>query len=109
MRKKYLVLPFGILFGIISFSLRAFPDQITRYSADTDPIKQAAFEVLVSKCNACHQMQKPTYVFTLDNMDGYAQIINKQVFIKNKMPKGEGNELTNAESEALKKWLQLNK
>lgn len=64
-----------------------------------------AFKVLEKKCNTCHQTDKPKQVYTLDNMNSLAKKINKQVFIKKRMPKGDDIKLTEEEYEQLKSWL----
>jgi len=95
-----------LVFGSVGFSLTASETSISPYEKEKDPIKQVAFKVLEAKCNGCHKIQKQDYVFTLDNMDTFASSIHKQVFVKKKMPKGPGNELSIDESAALKKWLE---
>lgn len=67
-------------------------------------LKEEAFKILESKCNACHQVEKRK-VFTLENMESQAKKIHKQVFVKKKMPKGDLFKLTQEESDLLKKWL----
>jgi uncharacterized membrane protein len=71
----------------------------------TDSLKTAAFQVLENNCNECHKDKKPTYVFTLDNMDFFAATINIQVFVKEKMPKGRKNELSPADRKTLQLWI----
>ena len=75
----------------------------------TDPTEQeAALEVLVKKCNACHQTQKSNRVFTLDNMKKYAKRINKTVFIKKRMPPENAIiTLTEEDKITLKNWLDV--
>ncbi len=68
-------------------------------------LQKQAFTVLEEKCNVCHVNKKRTDVFTLENMDSLASDINKQVFIKHKMPKGRKIKLTESETELLKLWL----
>ena len=70
--------------------------------------KTEAFKVLQTKCNACHSTKKRTDIFTLENMDSLAIDINKQVFIKQKMPKGKKVKLTEEEMLKLKSWLSEN-
>lgn len=105
MPNKRLFLGVLLSLGVSSLALLSFSDKTSTYCVKDDPIKQSAFTVLEDKCNGCHKIQKPAYLFTLKNMDIHAADINKQVFIKKKMPKGEGNELTTLESAALRKWL----
>lgn len=76
---------------------------------DPDPelqLKQAAFEVLESKCNVCHRRKNPFRVFKLKNMDKNAPRIYKQVFVFQRMPKGDKIKLTHEELETLKHWLK---
>jgi len=67
--------------------------------------KIAAFSILQSKCNVCHVNRNRSKIFTLENMDGFAQKINKQVFIKKRMPKGNSIKLSEEERVKLKNWL----
>lgn len=98
-----------ILFSCVL--LWAFADNNSRasisdYQVTSDPLKKEAFEVLENNCNECHQKKKKEYVFTLENMEGFASKINTEVFIKKKMPKGKKNKLSAADSQTLKKWIE---
>ena len=76
---------------------------------DTGPelkLKQAAFEILKTKCNGCHRRKNPFRVFSLKNMDKNAKRIYKQVFVFKRMPKGDEVKLTNEELAKLKHWLK---
>lgn len=77
--------------------------QIISVSQDTPKIN--AFKVLVAKCNVCHATKKKQDIFTIENMDSLALVINKQIFIKGKMPKGKKNKLSLDESQAIQEWL----
>ncbi len=79
----------------------------TKYEIITpqESAKTKAFSVLIAKCNVCHATKKKQDIFTLENMDSLAIAINKQVFIKGKMPKGKKNKLSHEESQDLQKWL----
>lgn len=101
---KYLV-SILIFFSLTAFTFNRSHSLISPYQSEKDQIKQEAFTVLNAKCNACHKLQKPDYIFTLNNMNAFAETINKQVFIKKKMPKGKDFTLTTQESNALKVWL----
>jgi len=68
-------------------------------------MKKAAYQVLHTKCNVCHQIKNPRRVFTLENMSGLAPKIYKQVFIKKRMPKGNDIQLTREEYNTLENWL----
>jgi len=69
--------------------------------------QERAFEVLNLKCNACHRIQNPSKVFSIQNMNGYSKKINRQVFIWKRMPKGEDFNLSEKEVETLKAWLNF--
>ncbi|RFM26812.1 c-type cytochrome [Deminuibacter soli] len=66
--------------------------------------KQAALDVLQTRCNTCHVAQNPGKVFTENNMNGLAARIYKQVFIKHRMPKG-GAKLSDEEQNRLLNWI----
>ena len=68
-------------------------------------LKDKAFTVLQEKCNVCHSTKRKTDIFTLANMDSLAANIQKQVFVKRKMPKGRKGKLTEEEELHLKVWL----
>lgn len=105
MKKSLIYFVALLVFGFAGISLTTSETSVSYYEKEKDPIKQAAFNVLDSKCNGCHKIQKQNYIFTLGNMDKFASSIHKQVFVKKKMPKGDGNELSAEESATLKKWL----
>ncbi len=73
-------------------------------SEPIDTLKQAALDVLQTKCNICHRKQNPFKVFSEKNMVKHASKIHKQVFVKQRMPKGD-IKLTTAEYSTLKEWL----
>ena len=73
---------------------------------EQDSFKKNAFKVLDEKCNVCHVSRKRVQNFTLQNMDSLASQINTQVFIKEKMPKGNKVVLSKSEMETLKLWLK---
>ena len=68
--------------------------------------KIKAFGILKTKCNVCHAKQNRRKVFTLDNMDAFAEKIHKQVFVKKRMPKGKKITLTESDYTTLKNWLK---
>jgi len=47
----------------------------------------------------CHATKKHTDIFTLKNMNSLAIEINRQVFVKRKIPKGRKTKLTEEEEE----------
>lgn len=71
--------------------------------------KEKAFKVLQTKCNVCHAIKKKVDIFTFENMDSLAYDINKQVFIKKKMPKGKKIKLTTSEKNDLSLWIEQTK
>ena len=83
------------------------------YLAKTIPIdniysstlKEDAYQILVNKCNICHLKRNKRRVFTMDNMNAFAKDINKQVFIKKRMPKGQKIKLNVEEYQILLSWI----
>lgn len=94
-----------LLFSIVSPNSKTSSEWYILENKLQENRKSAAFKILTTKCNVCHATKKRTDVFTLQNMDSLAADINKQVFIKKKMPKGRKVKLTNEESTALKAWI----
>lgn len=74
-------------------------------SLPSEELKEAAFQVLKSKCNVCHVKQNPRRVFSLENMEEFAARIYKQVFVKKRMPRGRKIKLTQDEYETLQNWI----
>ncbi|MBN4062289.1 hypothetical protein JYU20_03735 [Bacteroidales bacterium AH-315-I05] len=68
--------------------------------------KLNAYKILQAKCNVCHLAKNPRKVFTIYNMDLLAPKIQKQVFVKKRMPKGNEIRLTQSEYDVLEKWLE---
>jgi len=79
-------------------------------SSDEAIIKANALEVLQVKCNACHKVQHPSKYFELENMNGFAKKIQRQVFLWKRMPKGKEYTLLDFQKETLITWInnQLN-
>lgn len=72
-----------------------------------DPtLKEEAYNILKSKCNSCHKRQNPFKIFSLKNMNRHAKKIHKQVFVYERMPKGNKVKLTKEEYQTLKNWLK---
>jgi len=67
--------------------------------------KEKAFQILENKCNGCHSKRNKRRVFTLDNINLWADDIYKQVFIKKRMPKGKKIKLTSQEYQDLLTWI----
>lgn len=87
--------------------LTAMPTPATKPLPDPElKLKQAAFEILKTKCNLCHRKKNPFRVFSLKNMDKNAKRIYKQVFVFQRMPKGDQVKLTDEELTTLKHWLK---
>jgi exopolysaccharide biosynthesis predicted pyruvyltransferase EpsI len=74
---------------------------------ENEELKIAAFEVLDTHCNSCHIEKNPKKVFSLDNMNGFAKNINRQVFVFKRMPKGKERreDISAEEMRTLKKWV----
>lgn len=94
---KYLSLAFILL--LMSFSL---PKEKHFSSFENN---DKVFAILNKKCNVCHRTKNPSKVFSLDNMDGFAKKINRQVFIWKRMPKGNEIHLTKEEKQILSSWI----
>lgn len=69
-------------------------------------LKESVLNILQNKCNVCHKTDNPFMVFSSKNMDRRAEKIYKQVFVKQRMPKGDSVKLTEPEYAVLKKWLK---
>ncbi|MGB5942079.1 MAG: hypothetical protein WBG71_04305 [Leeuwenhoekiella sp.] len=67
--------------------------------------KEKAFKILQNKCNVCHYRRNRRRVFTLDNMNAWADDVYKQVFVKKRMPKGKDIKLTGQEYQELLTWI----
>lgn len=85
--------------------------QLTNEGRSVDPNLQTStdmetvYNILNTKCNSCHKEKNPSKVFTVENMNGFAKRINKQVFVWKRMPKGNKIKLTNQEKAILKNWI----
>lgn len=98
-----------LLIGICSLTIAsdAIPKFNTTVKLKTQTsVKQKAFVVLRNKCNVCHASKKRLAIFTLTNMDSLQTVINEQVFVKRKMPKGKKNQLSAQETLDLANWLK---
>lgn len=83
-------------------------NELTSLYAPNDIVKDTkvvAFQILNNKCNVCHQKRNKRRVFTIENMTEWANDINKQVFIKKRMPKGKKIKLTYIEYQDLLTWI----
>lgn len=93
-----------LLFFLASSFLKV-DSGVNVFEQSPEEIKLKAFKILQTKCNDCHKLEGRKEIFTFENMDAYATKINKQVFIKRKMPKGDLYNLTETEELRLKDWL----
>ena len=102
----------SLFWVVILFSFR-FPVQSESLTLDrvleVADLKLAAFQILETKCNVCHEKKNPRRVFNLENMSELAPKIHKQVFVKKRMPKGNEIRLTSEEFDTLKNWLLTEK
>ena len=102
-KSKLLQFFFALFLSVWSFNFQSYNGIV----AEVDQQKMAAFEVLKTRCNTCHITQNPAKVFTLENMDGFAKRINRQVFFFKRMPKGRDRrkEMKPEEYQTLKNWI----
>lgn len=91
-----------LVIGILGHFFWVFPMKNSEMNAVSN--KEAAYQILQTKCNICHQKKK-SVVFTEGNMVTWGAKIHKQVFVKKRMPKGKQFPLTEAEYVVLKNWL----
>ncbi|MCR9288754.1 MAG: hypothetical protein NXI23_15365 [Bacteroidetes bacterium] len=68
-----------------------------------------AFQILDNKCNVCHRRRNKRRIFTIENMNTYANDIYKQVFVKKRMPRGEKIKLSPNEYQELSIWISSTK
>ena len=105
--------PIAILLGVMIILSFRFPAQAEALTLDRElevaDLKIAAFQILETKCNVCHEKKNPRRVFNLENMSDLAPKIHKQVFVKKRMPKGNEVKLTKEEYDTLKNWLLTEK
>ena len=77
----------------------------TAIQYNNDALKKESLKILETKCNSCHRKQNPFMVFKAKNMSKKAAKIYTQVFIKQRMPKGDEVKLSAVEYTTLKNWL----
>lgn len=98
---------FGVIFTCLLLWSFDHPARfISVYQDNPTQVQDKAFEVLENKCNECHRLKKPDFVFTKTNMTVFAPLIYTQVFVKKKMPKGKDYPLSSADKTALTIWLE---
>lgn len=97
---------FTTLLVLPSATIESSPPPAALYEYETsNELVEKAFLILQTKCNDCHGQKKRKAVFTKDNMKQFAKKINKQVFVKKRMPKGDDIKLTEEELGTLKRWV----
>lgn len=104
-----LVLVFSIAFSLWIAWLLPEDKSVPVYAITSDSTmyyKLNAFSVLQNKCNVCYSERNRNAVFTFSNMNAWSAEINEQVFIRQRMPKGNTIVLTEADKIHLRKWLQ---
>ncbi len=87
-------------------------NRLTEVYASNNPTRDSkvkAFQILENKCNVCHRKRNKRRVFSLENMNPWANDIYKQVFIKKRMPKGKKIKLTSNEYQDLLTWISSTK
>jgi len=96
------------LIALSGFSIepKRIDSEINRVGDPESELKEKAFEILKTKCNICHRKKNPFKIFSKKNMDRRASKIYKQVFIKQRMPKGDEIQLTDEEYRVLDAWIQ---
>lgn len=92
-----------LMCGYEATQANVHPDPAVRKD---DSTKDQALTVLQSKCNVCHERQNPGKVFTVANMETHAPKIYKQVFVKQRMPRGNAIKLSQEEKDTLLRWLE---
>ena len=95
----------AFLIGLSTFVSIPKSDSTKVHSSSIE--QNEAYKVLTQKCNVCHSDKNPSKIFTLENMNGLARKINRQVFVWKRMPKGKEISLSNQEKETLKNWLNI--
>lgn len=75
----------------------------------TEDPKGRAFYILENKCNVCHRKRNKRRVFTPEKMDGWANDVYEQVFLRKRMPQGRKIKLTPQESKDLLTWISSTK
>jgi hypothetical protein len=87
-----------LLYKLLQLSNRADPytqmHKVLSVNKTLTTPKEEADVVLINKCNVCHIKINKHRLFTLNNMNAFAKDIDKQVFIKKRMPKGFKMKLT---------------
>ena len=67
------------------------------------PADSLILEIFVNKCNTCH-LKKKQVVYTISNVSIYKALIKEQVIVKQRMPKGKNNQLTDSEKLLIQSW-----
>lgn len=88
------------------FIMYLLASQLLAQQSKNEVLKGNALILLEQKCNVCHLLDYPRNVFTMENMNSFSKKIYKQVFVKNKMPKGDSIRLSDSERTTLISWLE---
>ncbi len=106
-KRLIIILWLGILAAsfilLTSFEFTAPTHSNSKGSNET--LKKQAFQILDANCNVCHRKKNPFMVFKMSNMEKRAYRINKQVFVLQRMPKGDEITLSVEDRATLKNWL----
>ena len=98
-------LEFANTADVVLFGSGIYTRDIAKDPAILNRLKLEGLNVLQNKCNVCHARRNPSKVFTLENMDGFADKIDQQVFVKKRMPKGNSIKLSAEDRLTLKAWI----
>lgn len=85
----------------MTFSFLSFGQKV-----NSNVIENKALRVLELKCNVCHVSDYPRNIFSIENINDFSKKIYKQVFIKEKMPKGDSIKLSDEEKGILLDWIK---
>lgn len=93
---------------ILSVGMSTSPYVGTVRYETSSPADSSILSICEQKCNECHRDKKQV-VFTSANLNDYAALIEQQVLIKARMPKGKNNQLTAAERQLIAQWVARQK
>ncbi|MEO0585481.1 MAG: hypothetical protein AAF135_24930 [Bacteroidota bacterium] len=102
------VLAFPVAYRPIQKDTLMLPTTESAPKVMDDP-KSRAFYILENKCNVCHRKRNKRRVFNPEKMDGWANDVYEQVFLRKRMPQGRKIKLTSEEYEDLLTWISSTK
>ncbi len=106
--KHSLLLISLILFGICFLSVTPSRNVLIHRNVVKPFVNDSLiYQIFKSKCNVCH-LKKKKVIFSIDNLYSYRELINQQVLIKKKMPKGKDFQLTQDEFRLIEDWININ-